>query len=365
MNFKESYQRYNEEIQPAESLIEGIKAVSREQEKYRKRRGIRVARRVVEAVAVCLCLCITMPVLAANVEPVYRLMYLASPRFAQFFKPVQKADEDQGIRMEVLAAYVHDNEIQAYITLQDLEGDRIDETTDLSDSYSINTPFSGYGSCQRIGYDAETGIVTFLVTVGQLAEDFAGGQDISGDKITFSVREFISGKISYDGLEIPIPLSEVKSEPETMMLFISGGTGPNMISKDLYDEDGNYVGKSQNRYADMLLPGEPDERFPVEGIWFTGMGYIDGMLHVQTAVPDNLENDNHGEIFLVNRNGNQRIYDYKIGGWGGTEETRHIMYQDCIFDISPEKLENYTLQGDFVTSGFHMEGNWSVTFPLE
>lgn len=95
----------------------------------------------------------------------------------------------------------------------------------------------------------------------------------------------------------------------------------------------------------------------MDGIQLTGMGYIDGMLHIQTAVQDVLENDNHCELFLVDEEGNRRFYDYKINAFGDTEETKNTDYQDCIFEISPEELENYTLHGHFVTAGFHMEGH--------
>ena len=37
--------------------------------------------------------------------------------------------------------------------------------------------------------------------------------------------------------------------------------------------------------------------FPVEGIDFTGIGYVNGMLHIQTSVVDNLTKDNHGYFF--------------------------------------------------------------------
>ena len=36
--------------------------------------------------------------------------------------------------MEVISINIHENEAQIYITMQDLIGDRIDETTDLNDS---------------------------------------------------------------------------------------------------------------------------------------------------------------------------------------------------------------------------------------
>lgn len=366
MNFKEEYRKYNEVIRPGRALVEEIKETAGEQEERRRHKVIRTVRGVLTAAAACVCVFIGVPVLAANVEPMYRLMYDISPELAQMFRLVQKSDEYQGIRMEVVSVYVYEDEIQAYITLQDMEGDRIDETTDLYDSFSINTPFPGYGGggyCP-VDFDEETGVATFLVTLGHFPKEDGNIQEIAGKKLTFTVREFISKKAEYDDWEVPVSWSEVQAEPETAILHRRGGSYPDMISREQYDAEGNYLG-TVDSYAEFLLPGVPDESLSVDGIQLTGMGYINGMLHIQTAAPDILENDNHCELFLVDKEGNKRLYDYKINAFGDTEETKNTDYQDCIFDISPEELENYTLHGHFVTSGFHMEGHWSVTFPLE
>lgn len=65
------------------------------------------------------------PVMASNLPAIYQLMYLVSPEAAQFFVPVQKACKDNGIRMEVVTANIHDNTAEIYITLQDLTGDTL------------------------------------------------------------------------------------------------------------------------------------------------------------------------------------------------------------------------------------------------
>ena len=358
MNFREEYRKYNEAIRPDKAMVEGMLEEAREQQETRRKEKYRVLRDVMTAAAVCVCIFVGIPVVAANVEPIYDLMYRISPRLAQSFCLVQKSDEDQGIRMEVLSAYIHENEIQAYITLQDLEEDRIDETTDLYDSYTIRIPFDGYGGggSQPVDFDDKTGIATFLVTLGTFSGENESLKEVVGKKVTFSLRELIGKKTEYDDLEIPVLWSEVEMEPQTVSPKLRGGSYPNMAWGD--DDDPRPSGK-------MLLPGKAEEIVPVEGIMLTGMGYIDGMLHIQTMVPNLLETDNHCELFLVDGEGNRRLCDYKINAFGSTAETKGTDYQDCIFVISPEELENYTLHGHFVTSGFHIKGNWSVTFPIE
>ncbi|MCM1558701.1 MAG: hypothetical protein NC123_04045 [Butyrivibrio sp.] len=371
MNFKEEYGRYNEKIRPEESLVEQMKEEAGQRQEERRPKAFRVMQSAAAVAAACLCIFVGIPTLAANIDPIYNIMYRFSPKLAQEFRLVQTRDEDQGIRMELEAVYVEGNELQAYISLQDLEGDRIDETTDLFNSYSINTPVAGYagGGYKPVEYDRETGKATFLITVGQL------GRDIQGEKITFSLREILGKKKEYTNLPIPIPWSDIQENPETMELWISSSGGPsdgnkdavpNMWGRPLYDEEGNFIENTPSRYTNMLKPKEPDPRFPVEGIAFTGMGYIDGILHIQTAVYDNLHNDNHCELFLMDEEGNLRLYDYKISGSGESDANgKQTGYQDCLFAVTPEELEHYTLCGDFTVSGVYMTGYWSITFPLE
>lgn len=368
MNFKEEYREYIETIRPDESLVEGMKEEVRQQAEEKRFRGFRAVRGIAAAVAACLCIFVGVPAFAANFDPFYNIMYRFSPKLAQQFRLVQTWDESQGIRMEVAAVYVQDNELQAYITLQDLEGDRIDGTTELR-GYSINTPVAGYGGggYRPVDYDEETGKATFLITVGQL------GQNIKGEKITLSLNTILGKKQEYRNLDIPIPWSEIQENPETMELAISGSSGhtrgyldtvPVMWRK--YDEEGNLLDGVPLYYANMLGPREPDDRLSVEGIDFTGMGYIDGILHIQTAVYDNLHNDNHCELFLMDEEGNLRFYDCKISGSGEPDANgKKITYQECLFAVTPEELEHYTLCGDFTVSGLYMTGDWSVTFPLE
>ena len=124
------------------------------------------ARRRVKWGVLAACLCLTLllaiPAMAAAIPAFYQALYEISPSTAQFFKPVQMACEDQGIRMEVVASYLHENTAEIYIAMQDLEGDRLSASTDLLDSYSIHTPFDSSSRCALAGYDGETKTATFL-----------------------------------------------------------------------------------------------------------------------------------------------------------------------------------------------------------
>ena len=311
------------------------------------RAAVRWKRPVAAVLAVVLCLSLAVPVLAAQTEPVYELMYLVSPAMAQYFRPVRMADENDGIRMEVVSAYLHENTAEIYITMRDLTGDRVDETTDLYDSYSIHRAFDSSAHCERVGYDAETKTVTFLITIEQI-----GGRDIAGDKITFSVKQFLSHKSEYAGIEIPVDLTAVGEAAQTRQVLVGGGGGR------------GYWDYQQEGALTALTPGEPYAAFPIDGICFTGIGFVEGTLHMQVKIEDLLRNDNHGYFYLLDPEGKQiqcSANYYFIDDSSGTR----VDYIEYVFSITPDELAQCKLYGDFRTSGLLTEGSWKVTFPLE
>lgn len=321
--------------------------------------------------AFCLTILLTMPVAAAHFPSVYRLMYQISPEVAQFFLPVQEADESDGIRMEVVSTYIHEDTVEVYLTLQDLTGDRLDGTTDLYDSYFIHTPFDCSSTCELLEYEEATKTATFLICITQW-----GDQEIVGDKITFGIRGFVSHKTEYEALSIPIDLEEAAMETSAQTMYTSlTGWGRGNPDYDYSKE------KHDHWNTKVLQPGEPDERFPLSAIDLTGIAYVDGALHIQLAVEDALWNDNHGHFFLRDAEGNDRRYDYSLNfctrpgemeqngflSWfvASEEKRGRVDYTECVFEIAPEELSQYSLYGYFVTSDTFEEGYWEVTFPIE
>ena len=221
--------------------------------------------------------------MAAASEPLREVLYAVSPTTAQYFTPVQRACVSNGIRMEVVACYIHDDTAELYVALQDLEGDRVDETTDLFDSYTIRRPYDTKATCSLVHYDASAGTAVFRIQITQW-----GGHPIEGSKITFQVREFLSHKTIYEDVEIPLSLSNLGQVQTQTADNITGGSGA----------------ASLDDAVSVLCPGAAMEGFPVQGIDLTAAGYVNGQLHVQTAVRDALQNDNHGFVQLQGRKEN-------------------------------------------------------------
>ena len=333
---KERYCHMMNQCVPGEALIQQTAA---------GRRGKRRLPRwgLTAAAAVLACALLAPPVLAATVPAFRQALYEVAPATAQYFSPVQQSCEDNGIRMEVVASYIHGDTAALYVSMQDLTGDRIDETTDLFDSYDILRPYDSAASCQMVSYEEESRTATFLITITQW-----NGRPIEGSKITFQVREFLSHKETYEDLVLPLSLQDVGEAPAGPVVNQTGGSGTAAMGET----------------PQVLTPGTPWEEFPVKEINFTGIGYVDGQLHVQLAVADALENDNHGWLYLKDAAGEEVSCSATVSFCNHSEAEGRVDYQEFIFDVPQECIGDYTLYGGFTTSGLLTKGNWSVTFPL-
>ena len=304
------------------------------------------------AIAACLCLlfCLAVPAMAASLPAFYDMLYAVSPATAQFFKPVQLSCEDNGIRMEVSAVYIHENTAEIYISMQDLEGTKFDETIDLFDSYRINTPFDCTSHCILSDYDPDTQTAEFLITIEQW-----NTQEITGDKLTFSLREILSNKKTYEGIINDVNLSDIQLNNTSQSVYPRGIGGLEFIEK--YEDSAD---------QDLLTVLKPSGSIcsPVDGVTLTGIGYIDGYLHIQVCYKDILKTDNHGTIALISKETGETISD--DGSVAFFDNKGENSYEDYIFtEIPAETLGEYDLYGEFITSSGPIEGTWSVTFPLE
>lgn len=373
--FKERYQHMSRQITPDDALVQKVLETAHVQEKRKFRTIRRYTRPAAAILAACMGVTIAMPALADNVEPVYQAIYQISPSAAQFFMPVHMSDEENGIRMEVESAYVHGNTVEAYITMQDLTGDRIDETIDLADSYDINLPFDCMSAtCDLVDYNRETKTAHFYILIqgfetsgweeenvsvlysdGSAAEQptlvtSLSAKDITGDKITFTLNHFLSQKREYHDISIPIDLSSVTDAAQTQKVELNG-----------WSSSGNTTDETMPETMTALVPETPHSEFSVDGVDLTGIAYIDGKLHVQIASnEDEKIFDGEGYLTLVKQDGTviEPIHD-------GMFNDGSMRYDEAIFDIPKDEISDYTLTGTFVTCGMHTEGNWRVTFPLE
>ena len=112
------------------------------------------------AMLTCACLMLSVGVLAATVRSFNRIGSKVSPEIAPILQPIEMISEDNGIKMEVVAAY-NDNEMAViYLTMQDLTEDRIDESLNL---YNYTLSEGALFNSQIIDYDEETKTATLRI----------------------------------------------------------------------------------------------------------------------------------------------------------------------------------------------------------
>ena len=298
-----------------------------------------VLRALIAAALAVVCLSgLVCAMTAADVGPAYELLYHIAPEAAQRLKPVHRSDENQGIRMEVVSADVHGDTAEVYVAVTDLTGDRVDGTLDLFDSYDIRTARDSTGHCERVSYDAGTKTATFLVTVQNM-----DGKPFRGGKMTFSVGQLLAKKKVWSG-ELPVEASANAPTVDESQVEVRGGS----------------YAPGASRPAVFLAPGAPLCE-PTEGVAVTGVGKVDGQLHVQVYYDDIHRTDNHGWVWLLPQEGPQ-IMPLSSGAFW--DENHTGSYEDYVFDADASALDGAALCGEFTTSETLIEGPWEITFPL-
>ncbi|MCI8585673.1 MAG: DUF4179 domain-containing protein [Lachnospiraceae bacterium] len=333
-----------------EDLYHGISGICPEYldevDAYKPRKTTHWKRWATAAACISLCFCGAVPALAAADNGViYEWLYAVSPSMAQKLKPVNVSCEDQGIQMEVAAADIEGANAKILVSMQDMIGERLDETTDLFDSYSIHTPYDQIGGCSLVEYDAAAKTAFFMLTIEQMDQAL-----IPGDKITFSVNEILTGKKHSDRELTEIDLGNVPLISDLMEApDIRGGSGRDL---DVFGESG----------PRLMRPKEASASVLEEGVTLTGYGIVDGKLHVQIRYDRILETDNHGEVYLKSPSGEVLHCQYNTAFW---DEDQKDSYEEYIFSVTSEELEACEIWGEFWTcNGGTIEGNWQVTFPL-
>ncbi|MEA4913211.1 MAG: hypothetical protein VB061_01390 [Christensenella sp.] len=282
------------------------------------------------------CLLTITPALAAEIPEVYDMLYWVLPETAQFFKPVQKSDIDQNIEIKVESVYVHGAEADAVISVRDLSQDRLSEKIDFDDSYDIHTGFDSVGTCSQIDYDATTRTATFLIETSSMHPSDL----IVGKKLTISFDTLLSGKIERLAYPISIDWSTISDTVQTE--------------------------QPEPYFETVLVTGEKQLEV-LDGFTISEMGYVEGKLHIQLYTPERHTLDNHASLYLKNEDGTVLFGTaiYRGGYSGDPLLDREADYIDYVFDVPKEELSKYTLMGDFYGYQTRLDGNWSITFPLE
>lgn len=315
---KDTYRRLNEHIAPSPGLNRRVL------EKTVPRR--RLSLRPAVALVLVLVLIFSAPRAMANPD-IYQLMHGFSPEFAARFAPVLESCENNGIRMEVVTASVHDNTAAVYITFEDLEGNRLNEHT-YPWLYSIQD-LRDYSSTMSANYDQETGTVACLIELNNNMSETAVLED---DRITFFV-EYLERNETDQPIIVPVPIA----------LTDSAGL-------DITYE--SYTNAALNEPVDETLCRIQ------EGYDVTCMTVIDGKLHVQTRI----SHQTASGYFALSLSGPQEEpipMDYGYSFYDGGVE-----YDHRVFDLAGRAVEDCTLTAE-INPVERIKGPWRVTFDLD
>lgn len=284
---------------------------------------------------------------AAHIPSLNHLVSIVSPEIANLLQPIEVSTENDGIKVEVVAAMNDGDMAVIYVTLQDKMENRIDETLDLYD-YSL-TGARMFNS-QVVHYDEETKTATVRIQGN-------GGEHLNDKKISLRINSFLSDQQTFDAT-VDTNLSELAGKlPQTIPLDmnnIPGGGG------ELFET----LQKKETLL--ILKPNEIEIPLPeIEFMQISNMGIIDEYLHIQARwSKDNT--DNHGYFYFEDDAGNPtRPASINFGMDGAGKARYGNEYTEYIFDMDQVNLEKQKLRGYFVSNGNLTAGEWDVTFNMK
>ena len=320
------------------------------------------------AVVLCVLLAIMSlaTALAATVDSINARLHAFWPEAAEFLMPVDASCEREGIRLKVLSAVVKDGKALVTYSLQDLEGDRLNEYSSPSFS-GLAFPARASGEENTIpvekvmplSYDAET-------RTGLYAQEFDYDPALVGEdyEIPLHIQYLFVQKQEIKDLH-PL-LEEYGGEPAAAQAPEGSlpMLGNNPASRTVMDLSGN-LRIRLNDYVEL-----------------SGIGWIDGQLHVRIHyLPEAMRTDENGAayspvfcyIHMMGTDGispwfreNDRMDSVNFGWQWNDNGSWFFNWEEYIFPCTPGEAEEGTLRAVtvFQEETEAVEGNWFVKVPL-
>lgn len=297
----------------------------------RKQRSIRT---VLAAAALCALLAVTA--LAASPTMRERLEDLLGG-FAAYSQEVEGVTAtDQGIQMTVLQAVGDNEEGWCYLEIRDLTGDRLTEDTFLGSWVQVKS------------YDPETRTI--------LAQADLRGAQRNGDGTVTLTLDQVWGGDAFAGVALPLDLLE----PDNVLQSCEADPWPDSVTAT----DTTALVPDQ---TPMALEGT--DLFTLSSAGFDG----EGKFHVQIAPAQGTEVP-QWEYYPLSLLTADLPCTLRSGQSSLLEGGRYVDFRlDCYTDMSGEAvlpreaysaIEALTLEG-WIGTRDRVEGNWTLTFPLE
>ena len=345
----------------------------------------KIKRNTLLSIAVALTILLgTVTALAASVDEVNALLYQLWPEVARALRPVYLSTEHDGIRLEVLSASLEDDTLLITYSLTDLEGDRINEKTSCFVSAELPGTGGTSGSYQLLSYDAEKHQAIFAAYMEYMPAEMTNGTiSVGAEKIQFQLTSL------FTPVETELDLWPLMADMDYKAEKVSAPSGlgiERIILDDSYSADNSL----QQNLPGILNP-KNNLHIPIaDQIELSGIGWIDGMLHVQIHLSENwksVENDsNHSilvrygtEIRLQDHAGNDvlsmpefldlRLKNVSAFYKGLTWQDGNDTWIEKIFPVQQDELDQYQIHAVFTeyqrifTTALHPGEGWQITFP--
>ena len=295
------------------------------------------------------------------------LINIVSGDRAELLQPVDVVNRgivtDDGIRIELIAVSVFDNMVDIYMTMEDMESNRLDN--DFHIGYSIDFPrmrgdTSGLAMSSIVSR-TDCGIVT-LYARRYFFRPSRNTRQMH--EVTFELRTITYSIVQHQDYVLDICLSVAVLDAPTFEMSAEGLIG---YSDYVNGEDGSIRILEPHLHDIELGLDYVDTRI-------SSLGVVDGKLHVQHFVLD-FDWHNIGRIHLVDPYGERvdstQFAAFSIGDTGpywrpswqaGYQQS---MFQDLIFPVNLDRLSEYRLVANFNVHGTINNIDWSVSFATE
>lgn len=330
-----------------------------------KKQGSSLKRKLTVLVCGLLLMLTLSTALAATVPGVNDLLYKLWPQAADALMPVNAGCEDQGIRMDVISAVAKDEQILVTYTMQDLEGDRIDQYTEAA--MYIDSPSEDD------------------MTNWSSASTLMMGYDVAEKKATFSQNlnyTYMSNHPDEQPIRLYVPRLH-KNEVTNLYPLLEqyGKTAEaTALPENVYIDHAEWGTLDGNPESLQILDASrgPDLALN-DDVLLTGIGWIDGKLHVQVHLLNYqlVNNGNGGLSYAYPYNTFITVltpakYDFPDGrgiakgfvsiSWDGDNNGEPDWFE-YIFDCDPEELKLASFAMLYSRPEWTIEGKWEVTVP--
>ena len=355
--------RYKEEmdrLEPRREALERLYAVMEGETEMRRGRGWSV-----RAAAVLVCAALMVTAAAAAAPAVWEGLLSWLGAFAPYAQIVEGTEcRDQGIRLQVLSALSDDLETRVYLSVQDVEGDRLDEyltlrgrlvtgeLKELGEAPELSASDIGTGRFKLLSYDPERKTALFSASV--VYEDQA--RPAREARLTITGMSTQAG----EGYRTASCASVTGETLETL----PAGEEAQVIFKPSDLVGYEHLDAALPSRAVVLAPEQNPA--PLEGtrdMWVSSMGFAgDGCFHIRLGLREGVRPEEHG-FFSPLGVENEKLYIYQQTlVEGGMDIVYPLLHREDLELIRGCEARFY---GPYTRPGTVIEGTWTADFQLE